>query len=92
MTATNLMFEGERIPPGRAGELLSVDFIFDLPLFQGAYYHLSPAVADGTLQQYEICDWIDNACAFEVVERAHTYGHMRIPMRVRATTVSRVQT
>jgi lipopolysaccharide transport system ATP-binding protein len=92
ITATNLMFEGERIPPGRAGELLSVDFIFDLPLFQGAYYHVSPAVADGTLQQYEICDWIDNACAFEVVERAHTYGHMRIPMRVRATTVSRVQT
>ena len=55
----------------------------------------SPAIADGTLAQYEMCDWIDNAYAIEVIERATTYGHMRIPMRVRATTItaetSRVQ-
>jgi ABC-type polysaccharide/polyol phosphate transport system ATPase subunit len=89
ITATNLMFEGEKLPPGRADERLSIDFILDVPLLQGAYYHLSPAVADGTLDQYEICDWIDNACAIEVVERSTTYGHMRIPMRVRATPVPR---
>jgi lipopolysaccharide transport system ATP-binding protein len=89
ITATNMMFEGEKLAPARAEAWLSVDFIMDMPLLQGAYYHLSPAVADGTLDHYEICDWIDNACAVEVVQRADTYGHMRIPMRVRANTVIR---
>jgi hypothetical protein len=61
----------------------------DIPLLQGGYYHFSPAIADGTLDQYEICDWIDNACAIEVVQRTTTYGHMRIPVRVRAHSVGR---
>jgi hypothetical protein len=34
-----------------------------------------------------MCDWIDNACAVEVIERTTTYGYMRIPMRVRTTSV-----
>ena len=89
VAATNMMFEGERLSSARAEDRLSVDFILDLPLLQGAYYHLSPAIADGTLDQYEICDWIDNACAIEVVQRTTTYGHMRIPMRVRAHSVAR---
>jgi hypothetical protein len=89
ITATKMMFEGEKLPAVRADDRLSIDFVLDLPLLQGAYYHISPAVADGTLNQYEICDWIDNACAIEVVERATAYGHMRIPMRVRAVTLPR---
>jgi ABC-type polysaccharide/polyol phosphate transport system ATPase subunit len=89
VTATNMMFEGERLPSARAEDRLSVDFILDVPLLQGAYYYLSPAIADGTLDHYEICDWIDNACAIEVVQRTTTYGHMRIPMRVRAHSVAR---
>jgi ABC-type polysaccharide/polyol phosphate transport system ATPase subunit len=88
LSATNMTFEGERLPPARAGDRLSVDFILDVPLLQAAYYYFSPAVADGTLDDFEICDWIDNACAIEIVQRAGTYGHMRIPMRVRAFSVS----
>ena len=57
--------------------------------FYAGFYYFSPAVADGTLAQYEMCDWIDNACVIEVIERATTYGHMRIPMRVRATAITR---
>ena len=48
-----------------------------------------PAVADGALDQYEMCDWIDNACAIEVIQRITTYGHLRVPMRVRATSITR---
>jgi hypothetical protein len=88
LSATNMTFEGERLPPARAGDRLSVDFILDVPLLQGAYYYFSPAVADGTLDDFEICDWIDNACAVEIVQRAGTIGHMRIPVRVRAFSVS----
>jgi homopolymeric O-antigen transport system ATP-binding protein len=88
VTGTNVMFEGERLPAARAGERLSVDFVMDLPFLHAGFYYFSPAVADGTLDQYEMCDWVDNACAIEVVQRSITYGHMRIPMRVRATHIT----
>ena len=83
VAGTNLLYEGVRLPHGQEGEQLSVDFIMDLPYLQAGFYHIAPAVADGTLDQYEMCDWIDNACALEVIQRTMTYGHMRIPMRVR---------
>jgi ABC-type polysaccharide/polyol phosphate transport system ATPase subunit len=89
VTGTNVMFEGMRLPSARPGERLSVDFIMDLPFLLAGFYYFSPAVADGTLDQYEMCDWIDNACVIEVIQRTVTYGHMRIPMRVRATVVTR---
>jgi ABC-type polysaccharide/polyol phosphate transport system ATPase subunit len=87
VTGTNVLHEGMRLPPARAGGRMSVDFIMDLPFLQQGFYYLSPAVADGALDEYEVCDWVDNACAVEVVERAPTYGHLRIPTRVRAMTV-----
>ena len=88
VTGTNVMFEGERLPAARSGERLSVDFIMDLPFLHAGFYYLSPAVADGTLDQYDMCDWIENACAFEVIQKTVTYGHLRIPMRVRVTSAT----
>jgi lipopolysaccharide transport system ATP-binding protein len=87
VTGTNVLFEGQRLQPVKAGVCLSVDFVMDLPFLHSGFYHFSPAVADGELDQYDMCDWIDNACAIELVERAATYGHIRIPMRVRVAAV-----
>jgi hypothetical protein len=89
VTATSIMYEGMRLSPFRAGDRLTVDFVMDLPFLHAGFYYFSPAVADGTLDQYEMCDWIDNACAIEIIQHTTTYGQMRIPMRVRATTVVR---
>ena len=83
VAGTNLLYEGMQLSPIHAGDRLSVDFILDLPYLQAGFYHFAPAIADGTLDQYEMCDWIDNACAIEVIQKTVTYGHMRIPMRVR---------
>src|SRR5205085_449970 len=52
VTATNTMLEGNRLPPAKAGDRLSVDFVMDLPFLQSGFYHFSPAVADGTLDKY----------------------------------------
>lgn len=89
VTGTNVMFEGQRLEPARAGDRLSVDFVMDLPFLHSGFYYFSPAVADGELNQYEMCDWIDNACAVDLVDRATTLGHIRIPMRVRAIAIPR---
>ncbi len=88
VTGTNAMFEGTQLPPGRPGDRISVDFVLDLPLFQQGYYYFSPAVADGMLNGYDVCDWIDNACAIEIVQKTTTYGYMRLPVNVRAFVVS----
>src|SRR5262249_55169412 len=88
VAGTNLLYEGVQLPPAAAGERISVDFIMDLPYLHAGFYHFAPAVADGTLDQYEMCDWIDNAYAIEVIQRTITYGHMRIPMRVRTIPLS----
>jgi ABC-type polysaccharide/polyol phosphate transport system ATPase subunit len=87
VTGTNVANEGIRLPAARAGDRLSVDFVMDLPFLHPGFYYFSPAVADGGLDQYEICDWIDNAYAIDVNQRASTYGHLRIPTRVRAMAV-----
>jgi len=92
VTGTNAIFEGERLHRAHHGDRLSVDFILDLPYLQAGFYYLSPAVADGMLDQYDMCDWIDNACAIEVIERTNTYGHLRVPMRVRTTIVGSIAT
>jgi hypothetical protein len=87
VAGTNVMHEGMRLPPAHAGDRLSVDFIMDLPFLQAGFYHFSPAVADGGLNEYSMCDWVDNATVLEVLQRVETYGHLRIPTRVRAMTV-----
>ena len=80
VTGTNALFEGTPLESAAAGSRLSVDFVMDLPFLRAGFYYFSPAVADGTLDQYEMCDWVDNAYAVEVVESSVTYGHMRIPV------------
>jgi ABC-type polysaccharide/polyol phosphate transport system ATPase subunit len=87
VTGTNVLYEGQRLPPAKAGDRLSVDFVMDMPFLHSGFYYFSPAVADGELNQYEMCDWIDNACAIELAERTTTYGHLRIPVRVRAMPI-----
>lgn len=87
VTGTNVLYEGSRMPPARAGERVSVDFVLDVPYLKAGFYHFCPAVADGTLDEYEHCDWVDNAYALELVERTSTYGHMRVPVRVRSRVV-----
>jgi len=87
VTGTNVMFEGERLAPAKAGDRLSVDFVMDLPFLHSGFYYFSPAVADGELNQYEMCDWVENACAIDLAERSTTYGQVRIPMRVRSVVL-----
>lgn len=87
ITGTNALFEGMSLAAAEAGDRISVDFIMELPFLKAGFYYFSPAAADGSLDGYEMCEWLDNAFALEVVESRTTYGQMRVPVRVRATTV-----
>ena len=60
---TNTAREGFALPPMNEGDVYTVDFHVDLPQLYPSQFSFSPAVADGTLDAYSMCDWIDNALA-----------------------------
>jgi lipopolysaccharide transport system ATP-binding protein len=80
---TNTTREGTQLPPLRSGELRTIDFHVDIPELYPASFSFSPAIADGTLQSYTMCDWIDNAITLQLAHGdAQIYGYMHLPCRV----------
>src|SRR5262249_7586235 len=82
-SGTNTSREGYELPAMRAGDIMTVDFHVDLPELYAASFSFSPAVADGTLSGYTMCDWIDNALALQMSRgEGEIYGYMHLPCRV----------
>jgi len=84
---TNTAREGYDLPPLLIDETCTVDFYLDLPELYASQFSFSPAVADGTLHQYSICDWIDNALVLPMeYGEAPIYGQVHFPCRVQVNT------
>ena len=90
-SGTNTAREGYELAPMQAGDVITVDFYVDLPELYPASFSFSPAIADGTLMGYQMCDWIDNAIALQMGRsEAQVYGYMHLSCRVEVN--SRVRT
>ncbi len=90
-SGTNTAREGYELAAMQAGDVTTVDFYLDLPELYPASFSFSPAIADGTLMGYEMCDWIDNAIALQMGRsEAQVYGYMHLSCRVEVN--SRVRT
>lgn len=80
---TNSTREGHQLPPMRAGDQVTVDFHIDLPELYPSAFSFSPAIADGTLHSYTMCDWIDNAITLQMGQGdGQVYGYLHLPCRV----------
>jgi ABC-type polysaccharide/polyol phosphate transport system ATPase subunit len=80
---TNTAREGFALPPMNEGDVYTVDFHVDLPQLYPSQFSFSPAVADGTLESYSMCDWIDNALALQMSRADQpVYGYVHLPCRV----------
>ena len=80
---TNTHREGYRMAPMQPGEVRSVNFRIELPELYAGTFSFAPAVADGDLSEYEICDWIDNALVLPMARsRGEVYGYLHLPCRV----------
>jgi lipopolysaccharide transport system ATP-binding protein len=80
---TNTAREGYDLPPMAPGDVYTVDFHLGLPELYASAFSFSPAVADGTLDRYAICDWIDNAVAFQMSRtESPIYGVIHLDCRV----------
>ena len=80
---TNTAREGFELTPMAPGDVYTVDFHLDLPELYPSSFSFSPAIADGTLQSYRMCDWIDNAVALQMGHgEGQIYGFLHLPCRV----------
>jgi ABC-type polysaccharide/polyol phosphate transport system ATPase subunit len=80
---TNTAREGFDLPPMKASDMYTVDFHVQLPQLYPSQFSFSPAVADGTLDNYVMCDWIDNAIALQMSRADQpVYGYVHLPCRV----------
>ena len=82
-SGTNTAREGYELPPMQAGDVYTVDFHVDIPELYPASFSFTPAIADGGLERYSMCDWIDNALALQMSRsEGEIYGYLRLPCRV----------
>lgn len=80
---TNTLREGIELPPMAAGDTYTVDFHLDLPTVYPANFSFSPAIADGNLIHYKMCDWIDNAITLQMGHAdGPVYGYLHLPCKV----------
>ena len=65
------------------GDIYTVDFHLDVPELYPGSFSFSPAIADGDLTAYEMCDWVDNALAVQMARGGgEVYGYIHLSCRV----------
>lgn len=80
---TNTMREDFELPSMHAGDVFTIDFHVQLPELYPSSFSFSPAIADGTLESYVMCDWIDNAITLQMINGpSQVYGYMHLPCRI----------
>jgi len=80
---TNTAREGHELPPMVAGDIHTVDFHIELPELYPGSFSFSPAIADGPLEAYRMCDWIDNAITLPMEHSgAPVYGFLHLDCRI----------
>jgi lipopolysaccharide transport system ATP-binding protein len=80
---TNTAREDFELPAMHAGDVFTVDFHVQLPDLYPSAFSFSPAIADGTLHSYIMCDWIDNAITLQMMSGpGQIYGHIHLPCHI----------
>jgi len=83
LAGSNTASEGYPLSPLMAGDVTTVDFHLNIPTLYSTSLSFSPAVANGTLEQFAVCDWIDNAVVLQMAPPdGPMYGHFRFRCRV----------
>jgi ABC-type polysaccharide/polyol phosphate transport system ATPase subunit len=84
---TNTARERQDLPPMLAGDICTVDFYLDLPALYASSFSFSPAIANGSLDHYSMCDWIDNAVVLQMEKSDQPmYGQFHLDCRVKVNT------
>ena len=83
----NTAGEDVNLPSMRPQEIRTVDFLVQLPVLYPGNFSFCPAIAEGTLDTYEMCDWIDNAVALQIEKGRPVYGFVQFPCTITVRAV-----
>ncbi|HNY42300.1 MAG TPA: ABC transporter ATP-binding protein [Bryobacteraceae bacterium] len=84
---TNTIREGIKLPPMHPGDIYTVDFHLELPHLYPGSFSFSPAIAEGSLIAYRMCDWIDNAITLQMGHGdGQVYGYVHLACRIDINT------
>jgi ABC-type polysaccharide/polyol phosphate transport system ATPase subunit len=77
---TNSARENHPLPPLQPGDQHYVDFRLTMPRLAPGSYSISVAVSDGSIGEFEVCDYIEDAITFEVPQDSRRVsGYMDLP-------------
>ena len=91
LAGTNTALEEVELPPFSAGDLYTIDFHLQLPELYPAHFSFTPAISNGTLEAFEVCDWVDNAISLQAEKGRQVYGYLHFPCRVRVNSIAKSQ-
>ena len=83
--ASNTARENYPIPLLAAGEIRTVEFHWDAPRLAPGAYSISIGIADGNLEQYTMCDYLEDAIGVTVGAEYTARGYFQL--RCAAVTV-----
>ncbi len=84
--STNTGREGLTLAPMQAGDMVTVEFRFSLPDLYPGDFSFTVAIADGTMDGYCMCDWIDNAITLQMIGgKLPIYGYLHLPCELRVS-------
>ena len=76
---TNTRREDMELPAMEPGEIHTVDFHVHLPALRPGWYTFTPAIADGTLNEFRLCDMVENAAPLRVLAATPVRGQVYLP-------------
>jgi ABC-type polysaccharide/polyol phosphate transport system ATPase subunit len=82
LSGTNTLMEGHPIPAQSKRSVCTAEFRVTLPVLATGNYAVAIAVADGTLEDCVVCDWIENAYVLEIISTTLVHGLMRLSCKV----------
>ena len=91
LAGTNTVLEETDLPPFLPGDVYTFDFHLQLPELYPGHFSFTPAVANGTLDTYEMCDWIENAITLQAEKGRLVYGYLHFPCEVRVNSVTKAR-
>ena len=77
---TNSARENHPLAPLSPGDQRVIDFRLTMPRLAPGCYSISVAISDGSLGEFEVCDYIEDAITFDVKQHSRPVGgYMEIP-------------
>ncbi|MBI3894518.1 MAG: ABC transporter ATP-binding protein [Acidobacteria bacterium] len=92
LAGTNTALEDILLPSFNPGDIYTIDFHLELPELYPAHFSFTPAIANGTLEAFEVCDLIENAISLQAEKGRVVYGYLHFPCKVQVNAITKVST